>query len=428
MKPAENVRSVLDSLTLLVLALVLLASPWPLGSRLPWAAIGLATGMLAVAGVWFCVSYATGRDLLHSPLYRPMAAFLGWAALQWLLGTTVYRHGTAVEWLKYASYAATVLITLYVARRRRRASWLLGAIVLATVTVGLFSLVQYYNWNGKLFWFYESPFGGTTPFGPFNNRNYFVGYMLAGLGPCFTLALAGGANRLGRVVVGLLASAGAFAIILSRSRGGALSLVGMLALVALLAIARPRQLANIRRWLRPRRLAVLLLFALAGLAWIGQSVRAQRGLAEVFLPRQRSAIGRIQIWSDSLPMILDAPLFGHGLNTYQWTNFRYRTIWDTSYPQHAHNEYLETTVETGLVGAAFCLWFLIVLMRTMWARLRDTEDRWEYAIRLSALASWSGLLAFSAIDFPTVIPATDYLLAVLAALGTMSFEPIDGPR
>ncbi len=413
---------ILEALTLMVLCLLLLAVPWPLGARLPWAALASSTAVLALGTVWFCAAFNTERQIAQSSFCTPMAAFLGWVALQWLLGTTVYRHDTAVGFVQYSAYAVTALLTIHIAGRSRSASKLIAAVVIAAATVAIFTLVQYATWNGKLFWYYDPPFGGTSPFGPFNNRNYFVGYMLPGIAVCFAFGLARHVRWPARALAFVVGITGATAILLSRSRGGALSLAAMILLLVAVSARHRFGRTKLQRWLHPRRLITVGLLSALALAALARSERVHQGFAEIFVPRERSAIGRLQIWSDSLPMVLDAPVFGFGLNTYQWTNYKYRTKHDTSYPQHAHNEYLEMTVETGLVGAGLCAWFLVVLLGTMRKRLQDAAPGWEYATRLGALAGWAAILTLSLIDFPTVIPATNFTLAVLAALGTMDFD------
>ena len=51
-----------SSLALAALVFLLLASPWPLGSRRLWAGMGIAALLLGVGGVWLLVrSLAAGK-------------------------------------------------------------------------------------------------------------------------------------------------------------------------------------------------------------------------------------------------------------------------------------------------------------------------------------------------------------------------------
>jgi O-antigen ligase len=171
-------------------------------------------------------------------------------------------------------------------------------------------------------------------------------------------------------------------------------------------------------------LAVAVVFALlVGLAWLQQTDRVLARLESTFrFEAETSLAGRWGIWRDSLPMITEHPIMGFGLNTYGWAFPGYRQVPTSNFAMHTHNEYLEMLIETGIVGAAICLWFVIVLFKLGWSRLTTARDPWEYGVRLGAVSGWAGILVYSLTDFPTIIPAIDYVLAVLAALATMTIK------
>ena len=122
-------------------------------------------------------------------------------------------------------------------------------------------------------------------------------------------------------------------------------------------------------------------------------------------------------------MVWDRPLTGFGLGSYVWIFPGYQTSPTSVIETNAHNEYLEMAIETGLVGAAICLLFLWMLFRVAAQRLRNAADNEELGIRLGAVSAWIGICVYSLSDFPTVIPAIDYALAVLAALAVTEIGP-----
>lgn len=130
-----------------------------------------------------------------------------------------------------------------------------------------------------------------------------------------------------------------------------------------------------------------------------------------------------------MPLIGERPIVGWGLNTYGWSMLGRRSEVGSDFAMHAHNEYVEMIVETGLVGGAICLTFVVLLLQSVWESYSKTKDPWVRGIRAGALASWVGILAYSFVDFPTVIPATNYVLAVLGGLGVAvsSSEPEASP-
>jgi O-antigen ligase len=278
--------------------------------------------------------------------------------------------------------------------------------------------VQHLTWNGHLFWFYDPPMGGSSPFGPFNNRNLFAGYMVTILGPAAALTIAPGTGRW-RWLAALCLAVGGVSVLTSLSRGGMLALA-VTVVVAVAGCMKLRRGARTRPWRHMLRAvtAGVLVVTLAGAAlyMTGQTEPIAERLTTVLtLPDDSSVGGRLTIWSDTLRMIAARPLLGTGLNTFVWGHLPFRSS-STGLPQHAHNEYLEVVAETGILGGAICLWFLWILATTMRRELRRAESGFEVGLRLGAIASWAGILVYALTDFPTVAPATNYVLALLAGL------------
>ena len=429
----------LDRLAFGILPVILILTPWPLGSRLPWASMLAAGTVVAVGAIWLAGALVGDRDFIWNPLFVPIVLFLGWTALQWAAGWTIYPYATAYEWVRYLSYAVVFALTVHVARDAGRCRLLAGVITVMAIAVGLFGLVQFLTWNGHLYWIYDPPYSGTR-FGPFNNRNYFAGYMVATLALPLGLIFSGGITR-GRAVITFLASIAALSVLVSLSRGGTVALAVVVGMVIALG-RRPRGLIE---WLWTREepgherskygafgrralLAVAVLaVVLVGLGWLQQADRVLARVETIFefdegLPFQ----SRVRMWQDSLPMVAARPVVGFGLNTFGWVFSEYRTEPVSSFSMHTHNEYLEMLIETGLVGGAICLWFVLLLYRHGWRRLGQSGHRWERGVRLGALAGWTGILVYAITDFPTIIPAIDYVLAVLAGLATVRIEPPSG--
>jgi O-antigen ligase len=293
--------------------------------------------------------------------------------------------------------------------------------------VACFAAVQAATWNGRLFWVYDPPMGGTFPFGPFNNRNYYAGYMIAGLGPVLGLTLAP-VSRVLRAVAAAMFGFGALTVLVSQSRGGilALGVATLSMLVAYVASLDGARGAGRRLLAVVVGIALLSVVTTVTLSATGQLEGVTLRLATFAnLTDDPSVGGRIEIWRDTLQMIADRPVAGTGLNTFVWAHLPYRSS-TTGIPQHAHNEYLEMVAETGLIGGAICLAFLVLLWRTMIREYRRAQTGFEIGLRLGAMASWLGIMIYALTDFPTVIPATNYVLAVLAGLACVPAAEAEG--
>jgi O-antigen ligase len=187
-----------------------------------------------------------------------------------------------------------------------------------------------------------------------------------------------------------------------------------------------------RRWrsaIPSRYLALAGVVALlAGLLLLRQTDRVFARLETLLrFQNEGSFIGRTEFWRDALSMIGDRPITGFGLGSYVWVFPSYQRTPISVVETNAHNEDIEMAAETGLVGAAICLAFLLLFFRNGILRLRNAVDAEELGIRLGAVCAWIGICAYAITDFPTVIPAIDYVLAVLAALAVAAIGPPSGP-
>lgn len=420
-----------DRWMLWTILFVLIATPWPFGSRLPWAAMLSASVVIAAGAAWFVCRVWVGKSVHLTSPHLVIAVFLLWVAAQWLFGWTVYRHGTAYDGVLLLSYAIVFAACVELARDREAAYRLHTMIIGVGLAVGIFGLLQYLTWNGRLFWVFERPYPGDA-FGPFNNRNYFAGYMLVVLSVAVSALLAGSLRRR-RALVLYLTWLAVLSLLLCLSRGGVIgfTVASFAALLIHTRLGKLRTQGGERdgfrasphhpgRWLSitPLRLALLgIVAAVAGILLLQRTARVFGRLETLLQFQAESSFTlRAGYWREALQMVADRPVTGFGLGTYVWVFPSYRRVPRSSVTTNAHNEYLEMAVETGLVGAAICAVFLIMFFRLAAQRLRESKEPESYGIRLGAVCSWIGICVCAAADFPTVIPAINYVLAVLAAL------------
>ena len=68
-------------------------------------------------------------------------------------------------------------------------------------------------------------------------------------------------------------------------------------------------------------------------------------------------------------MFSQRPIWGWGLGTFPTVYPSYRSFYTNLFVNEAHNDYAQLLVETGLLGFALMLWFLICLYRLRIANL-----------------------------------------------------------
>src|SRR5208282_3308176 len=154
-----------------------------------------------------------------------------------------------------------------------------------------------------------------------------------------------------------------------------------------------------RRASRKPLLAVagVLVLAILMVSWLGISQVLQRfsSLQTLETTERKRAAMRDGAWR----IFLDHPLNGTGLGTLPIVFPAYETLYDGKIVNHAHNDYLETLADTGILGAACCLWFLVTLFLGPLRRLWRGGGAFGEALSLAGLLGCIGLLVHSLVDF-----------------------------
>jgi len=311
---------------------------------------------------------------------------------------------------------ATVFREFDETRWRRRLIW---TVVDAGLLITLVALIQAASSEPRKIYGLWRPRWDWGVFGPYVGRNNFAGYVVMTI----PLALAFAAqslqelrrgwarrkrarwlalgDRAGTATVARAAVALALIIGLlsSQSRGG---LVAFLLSTSTLGLAL---------WSRRRAAAGIVLVAvvaLAGTSWIGLDAFVhgfeQRGIRT----------SRLELWHDALRLVPHFPLLGAGFNAFGTSYPPYQTYFKDVWWGEAHNEYLQSLIDTGLVGAGLAG---MLIVRLFGAALRGAQRGTLEAGLLGALLA----LGFhNLFDFSWQIPAN---AATFAALSGLALRP-----
>lgn len=191
----------------------------------------------------------------------------------------------------------------------------------------------------------------------------------------------------------------------AQSRGGLLgALAGMLAMALVL---RPA--------LRlPLLLGTLFTLALGLLAlglWPGWD-----GTASGLLPgRAESVEDRLILWGAVLDSVLQRPLLGVGLGNFRDAFFadeRWLNVPLAYASLHAHNTYLEILADTGILGLAAWLGFLVLVTRRLLALWAAEQP----VLTLAALGTLASYAVFAMVDM-LLLQNIHMLLVLLLTLG-----------
>ncbi len=168
----------------------------------------------------------------------------------------------------------------------------------------------------------------------------------------------------------------------------------------------------------------VLAVALLALAAIGLFLGPDFTMNSLVTESTGHAAGRFTVWTESMAISNDYPLFGSGAGTYGQLMLHYcnRMV------VHAHNEYVELFCEHGPAGLLALLLFIWYFVRLLFAvhsgtlrnRSRSGAFPSSFILPLGLSVSLLGLMIHCIVDFPLRIPAIalagSCLLGVLSAM------------
>ncbi len=391
---------------------VLLLGPLAFGAVEPWSIFALEACAMLLLGVWAYRQWINRElNLSGHVLFRPMAAFFALVVVQWLAGTTAYRHVTYTHLLLYAAYGMLVFVVTQTLRRSSQFDLLAKLFTAYGAVLASFAVLQGMAPNGKLYWIRTLEQGGYI-YGPYVNHNHYAGLMEM-LTP-FPLVLAAthftNGNR--KIAAAGIAALMAASIFLSGSRGGMAAFVAQMVVLGLLLV-RKRE----GGWKQPVMLGAFLALVIVFLVWMGGNELTRRLISIHSEAREEIGGGiRLSIDRDCLRMLLKRPFLGWGLGAFPIVYPEFRSFYTTFFVNQAHNDYLQLLVETGLAGFSIAVWFLVLVFRRAAGKLENWTESATGALTVAAMLGCVGILVHSFLDFNLQIPANAALFYVLCAI------------
>ncbi len=297
--------------------------------------------------------------------------------------------------------------------RAYSAFWLAAALIagaIAGVLLGILQVSSPIPEQSPWYLYKISNFGAATGF--FANSNHMASLMLAAIP---FIAAVGSTLR------------GETKDVRARSAGVAVAASGLV--IVILGIILNQSLAGYGLGIPVVLASLVILFGLPArwtaraLAGIGLAAIAAIALlwTSPISPRlddfgaSGSFTSRRQIATMSLALAQEVAPVGSGLGTFPkiYQLKEDPTAVDRYYVNHAHNDYLELAIETGLPGIVLILIFLVWWWRAIWSMLRSpAADQFALA---GAIAS-AAILLHSIVDYPLRTSAISAVFAMSLAL------------
>ena len=356
--------------------------------------VGLSDFALGAALVVWLGGRGRGERAVLPRLALAVAVFAAWLSVTGVLAydlAPVLKETT--KWLQVAVAIVLLADVLRHTDARIAVAWMVGIAVAAEAAVGLAQAITglgpaAFNVGGLI-----------RSYGTFEQPNPFGGY----LGLHLPLLLAGAiyARKSRRPWITALWLLVLAAVVISRSRGAWIGMIGSTAVVLLAAMPRARVLGA-----ATGALIIAGFLALAGWQFSG-------GVAQAIPDPARAAVeGRVEVrdalrivveddyaiserlaqWETGWRMFMSAPLIGVGAGNYDHAYARLNFEPFLQPPGHAHNIYLNFAAEAGLPGLVA---FLALSAWAIWRAIQAVQwsrgTSWEWA----AIGALGGSVAFA---------------------------------
>jgi len=198
------------------------------------------------------------------------------------------------------------------------------------------------------------------------------------------------------------------AALITGSRGGMLSLLGVVAFVVAVNLIRSKareeddeelELSSLRKnLLLIGGAAALLLVLIGSVLLLGGDQELLRGIG--LTSSDDISSGRLHFWKTTLQIFFHNPILGVGLNAFATAYPQYDSWNGNLRVENAHNDYLQVLAEMGVVGFVAIVGFIFLLFKSGVTTIGHTADRLRRDVAIGSLAGCFGILIHSFFDFP----------------------------
>jgi O-antigen ligase/tetratricopeptide (TPR) repeat protein len=333
---------------------------------------------------------------------------------------------TLAELFRWATYVGFYVLTVQLLKNRDLLRKTVVVIAIFGAILSFSSILQFYLTKDMALWFRHVP-NNSMIVGPYICHNHYAGLMEM----IFPVILAlfffhrprvrnsslikGIVEILSQekanihILIGAAALLTVTSVFVSLSRGGMLSLCLSLLLFFYLLFKR--------RISRSNALLVIALISLTALAigWFGWDQIFDRF---VKLKNAQGVIheSRLDFWKDSINIIKDFPVTGSGAGSFIDIYPSYQTVNGTLTVPHAHNDYIQLAVETGIIGILLAGSFIVVLFYKTYSVFLARKDAYSVYIYMGSITGILSILIHSVTDFNFQIGANGLWFFFLAGL------------
>lgn len=375
---------------------------------------GLTMGVVALWGLRLWLS--PKPQFLWTPLCWLVIAFTAYAIARYL--TCDIEYAGRKELIRILVYAFLFFAILNNLHRQESTQIISFTMIFLAMGISSYALYQFLSGSDRV-WHLPALYKGRAS-GTYISPNNLAGFLEMLLPLALTYTLVGRAKPVTKVFLGYAALVIAAGIGVTVSRGSWLSAGG--ALIVMFGV-----LAFHRNYRLPSLVLMLVLMG-SGAFFVAKTTFFKDRLKHAVASGKNVEVDmRYELWSAAARMWRDNVWFGMGPEHFDHRFRAYRPEAVQLQAGSVHNDYLNTLVDWGVVGAAIITLALVALcvgLARTWNHVRRAENEFrtnqsnKFAFVLGSAVGLLALLVHSLVDFNMQIPANAILAISLMALLT----------
>ena len=354
--------------------------------------------------------------LVKSGLNYPISAFIIACSISVLSSIDIY---TSI----YSLFSIILLAGLYslvpyIVMDMQQIRKIMVSLIFVSGLISIYSIGQYFGidlLNLKVV-------GSGYISGPFENRNVLASFLV------FTMPVSIGflfemTNKKSKIATGLVAILTLIALIFTRTRGAWLGFIGAMVFFASAKLMSVEGLKKIHKSLFTKKSLIIIFLLVICLGLLIKYDYSKRGsftkkflsIADLKDPATRH---RFVMWHTGRDIIKEHPLLGTGIGTFKKIHPKYQSKYLRTekygrfegLSRFAHNDYLEITSDTGILGLGTFLWLIVTLYWVGLKKLKQIDQsRYSANLLIVTLSSLTAVLIHSFFHYSFYLPTTSML-------------------
>lgn len=324
-------------------------------------------------------------------------------------------------------YSAFFIIAFAYLNTQRRMRMMVFTIIVFGACWAFFGIIQWLSQIGEMdqYIYGLRPVKNAFPFASFVNKHHFAAFMVMTIGLTLSFLYGESTKRDKRMLLIIAVVVMGIGVILTGSRGGLLSLFGVIGFVTLFNLIGRKTNSTSEnhssakkqnKFLLVSASLILILVLFGSVIFLGGESALMRGTG--LSSQSDISTGRFHFWQTALQVIKDHPIIGTGLDSFGVAFTKYDTWNGNMRIEQTHNEYLQILSDAGILGFGCVAAFIFLLFRKGLKNANESSDRFRRGVAIGALGGCFGIMIHSFFDFPLRTPSNSFFFLMLAVLAT----------